>query len=245
MSAPLLPGREVSLNPRVGCFYALAAVAVVILSWVVRPAGLLLLWPAGALGMVAAGYLGLGPGIYRKRAGRLPWVARWLLGPSLLGQHLSLRHYSRRCRPWNEAAPGVLIGRQLSDAEAARAVREAGITAVLDLTAEFSEADPFLEATYRNLPMLDLTAPSPAQMREAVAFIREQTATAGTVYVHCKAGYSRTAAVVGAWLLASGRAATVPDAVAALRAARPTVVVRPEARAALEHFAAMLQRGRG
>ncbi len=64
-----------------------------------------------------------------------------MLAPVLLGQQLSLLYYRRQCRPWDEAAPGVLIGRQLTDAEAAEAIRT-GVTAVLDLTGEFSEAAP-------------------------------------------------------------------------------------------------------
>jgi len=54
--------------------------------------------------------------------------------------------------------PGVWIGRKLNDREAANAVRQ-GVTAVLDLTAEFSEAKPFLALRYLNIPILDLTAP--------------------------------------------------------------------------------------
>jgi len=131
--------------------------------------------------------------------------------------------------------PGVLIGRKLSDAEAQEAVHQ-GVTAVLDLTGEFSEATPFLTTIYRNLPILDLTAPTTEQLREAACFIAEQTAH-GTVYVHCKIGYSRSAAAVGAYLLASGQAATVTDVVAHLRQVRPSIIVRPEVWDALQTFA--------
>jgi protein-tyrosine phosphatase len=68
-----------------------------------------------------------------------------------------------------------------------------------------------------------------------VAFLAEEAAT-GTVYVHCKIGYSRSAAVVGAYLLASQQAATVDEAVAQLRAVRPSIVVRPEVIEALCAF---------
>ncbi len=61
-------------------------------------------------------------------------------------------------RAWDEVTPGVWIGRKLNDREAANAVRQ-GVTAVLDLTAEFSEAKPFLALRYLNIPILDLTAP--------------------------------------------------------------------------------------
>ena len=115
------------------------------------------------------------------------------------------------------------------------AVRQ-GVTAVLDLTAEFAEAAPFRALSYCNLPILDLTAPTQSQLREAAAFIAQEVAN-GTVYVHCKIGYSRSAAAVGAYLLASQEAASAAEAVAQLRRARPSIVVRQESIDALHDFA--------
>jgi membrane-associated phospholipid phosphatase len=231
-SAPRLP---VARNPRVGAYYAVGSAASAGLALATWPWGGLLLWPAVALGTVAGGYFGLGPGIFRKADGRLALSARLLLGPCLAGQWLSLAYYRRQGHPWDDAAPGVLIGGRLTTGDAAAAIGR-GVTAVLDLTAEFSEARPFRALAYRNVQILDLTAPTPAQLDEAVRFITEQ-APRGTVYVHCKIGYSRSAAVVGAYLLASGRARTADEAVAILRRARPAIVVRPEAYGALRAFA--------
>src|SRR5439155_26229897 len=111
-----------------------------------------------------------------------------------------------------------------------------GVTAVLDLTAEFTEAAMFRGMRYRNVPMLDLTAPTQEQLQEAAAFIVAEAAR-GVVYVHCKIGYSRSAAAVAAYLIASGKAATAEKAVAHLRDVRPRIIIRPEAMAALERFA--------
>ena len=58
----------------------------------------------------------------------------------------------------------------------------------------------------------------------------------GVVYVHCKVGYSRTAAVAGAYLIAAGLAATADEAVAALKRARPPSSFAREAYAALAEF---------
>jgi len=55
----------------------------------------------------------------------------------------------------------------LTDTEAEKALSQ-GVTAVLDLTTEFSEAWPFLSVAYLNLPLLDLTAPTPRQLQRAV-----------------------------------------------------------------------------
>jgi protein-tyrosine phosphatase len=128
--------------------------------------------------------------------------------------------YKRRLDPWVDAAPAVLCGRLMMGREA-RAMRERGVTAVLDLTAEHAETRQFLEMAnssdrsisrealrYFNVPVLDLTGPSQEQLNAAVGFIEEHSRR-GVVYVHCALGISRTAAVVSAYkatLEASGRA---------------------------------------
>jgi protein-tyrosine phosphatase len=229
--SPRLP---VTRNLRIGLYYGMGAAALIGVTALTWPRGGLLLWPALALAIVMAAYCGVGPAIYRKTEGRLPFSTWFVLAPTLLGQHLSLVYYRRHCRPWDEITPRLWIGRKLNDAEAAEAVRR-GVTAVLDLTVEFSEAAPFLAVNYRHLPILDLTAPSVEQLLSAVKFIEERAAD-GIVYVHCKVGYSRTAAVVGAYLLASRQAASADEAVTLLRKARPSIIVRPEAWAALRAF---------
>jgi hypothetical protein len=217
------------------CFYFVGDVPlrlpVVAATW---PYGAIPLWPIISVALVTAGYFALGPSIFRKQAGRLPLSSRIIMGPVILGQYLSLVYYKRQCHAWDAVARGVWIGRRLSDAEAEAAVR-AGVSAVVDLSGEFSEARPFLQVDYRHLPVLDLTAPTQFQLAEAAAFIEEQ-ANKGIVYVHCKIGYSRSAAAVGAWLLASGRAANAADAISQMRAARPAIVIRPEIQDALNDF---------
>lgn len=221
-------------NSRIGWIYAGGALALAALCAATWPWGAILVWPIVALAIVSAGYFVLGPSIYRKQDGRLPLSAKVVLAPVLAGQYLSWLYYKRQCRAWDEVAPGVWIGRRLSEVEAARAV-ERGVTAVLDLSGEFSEARPFLAVAYCHLPILDLTAPVDGQLAEAVAFINAH-ATRGIVYVHCKIGYSRSVAVVGAWLLRTGRSASVESAIAHLRDVRPSVVIRPEIRQALDRF---------
>jgi membrane-associated phospholipid phosphatase len=226
--------QPVTTNPRVGVVYVAGAALLAGLGGWLRPWGLPLFWPAVSLVIVAGAYFGLHAGIARKHDGRLPLAARILLAPWLIGQQLSLMYYRRHCLPWNEIVPNVWIGRRLNDREAAMAVKQ-GVTAVLDLTAECSEAGPFLALEYLNLQVLDLTAPTSEQLHAAADFINTHRET-GAVYVHCKIGYSRSAASVGAWLLDAGLAATAEEAVALLRAARPTLVVRPEAWGALREF---------
>ena len=226
---------NVTPNLRVGAYYAAGALLLAALAILAWPWGAPLIWPAVACAIVAAGYAGVGPGIYHKRNGRLPLATRLLMGPVLLGQELSLRHYRRHGNAWDMAAPGLVMGRILDRDEAQRLLDE-GVTAVLDLTAEFAEVEPLRRGSYCNLPVLDLTAPTPEQLQGAVAFVRKHAAS-GTVYVHCKIGYSRTAAVVGAYLLAAGIASDAEDAMRRMRQARAPLVIRPEVVAALRSFA--------
>ena len=67
------------------------------------------------------------------------------------------------------------------------------------------------------------------------AFITEQSKY-GIVYVHCKIGYSRSAAAVAAYLLISGQVSVVTEAVSAVRRARPAIVIRSEVITALYQF---------
>lgn len=106
---------------------------------------------------------------------------------------------------------------------------------MLDLTCEFSENKTFRGLAYQNLPILDLTALPASQLRAAVDFISRHSAR-GVIYVHCKAGYSRSAAAVGAFLLATGQVKTVAQCLAMMRRARPSIVFRPEVTIALDNF---------
>jgi hypothetical protein len=215
----------------VGYYYMIAAVVLGGLALIVGRWALLLGWPALACLLVALAYLGFGPNIFRKKDGVIPLSSRFVLGPCLVGQWLSLRHYRRQCAAWNEVVPGVWIGRQLSAREADEVIG-AGITSVLDLSAEFSEAKPFRRLRYRNVPLLDLTAPTLEQLHDMAQFVADG-ARSGIVYVHCKIGYSRSAAAVASYLMLSGQAGSAAEAVARIRGVRPAVVIRPEIAAVL------------
>jgi membrane-associated phospholipid phosphatase/predicted protein tyrosine phosphatase len=228
MRLPVMP------NHRVGIYYAVGAVVLIVLALAGWPLAGILFWPAFSFAITAAAYWGLGPSIYRKTNGRLPWSAWLVFAPCFIGQYLSLLHYRRQCDAWNQITSNVWISARLNRDEAAK-MCQAGATAILDLTAEFSETATLRALDYHNIPILDLTAPNTAQLREAVEFISKR-AERGVVCVHCKVGYSRSAAVVGAYLLSSGHAKTVEQAVAILRNGRPTIVIRPEVLAALNTF---------
>ena len=227
-------GSQTIPNLRVGTYYAVASLVCLTLASIF-PDALILFWPALSTALVATAYLGFAPNVYRKKNGRIPLSARIILAPILIGQYLSYRWYRRESDAWNKVTPTVWIGAKLTKSEARHAQRS-GVTAVLDMTAEFSETKSFLHSHYLNLPVIDLTAPTQEQLKRAADFITAESKR-GIVFVHCKAGYSRSAAAVGAYLLASGKANCCREAELLLRGARPNIVIRPEIKIALEQFA--------
>lgn len=196
------------------------------LAW--KPAlGWITLWPATSCLIVASGYAWFGPAIYRRCEGRIAWPAKLILGPVLLGQWLSWRHYARQSSMFTEVADGVWIGRHLREIETHR-LAEQNIHAIVDVCVAFEEPRTLRQLNRLELPILDLTAPTPQQIETAVKFIEQHRGEG--VLIHCKAGYSRSAAIIAAWLVHTGRA---PDSRAAfdrIRQRRPQIVVRPEIR---------------
>lgn len=217
-------------NATVALLYAAGAIVCTQLARVAWPWTFICTWPAFTLAAAACAYAGVGV-IYDKVDGRLSPGTRLLFAPLLAGQWLSWWWYRRRSNAWDVLAPRVWIGRVLTETEA-RAAVAAGVSAVLDLTREFSRPRAFGEIAYLNLPVLDLTAPDAPQLRAAVEFI-EREAQRGIVFVHCKAGYSRTAAAAAVWLLAHGGARDSAGAIRRLIEVRPRIVIRPEIHAAL------------
>jgi membrane-associated phospholipid phosphatase/rhodanese-related sulfurtransferase len=221
-------------NRRIGSYYATGGAGVLILSAILWPWGVVLLWPAIALGIVAIAYFRAGFIVFHKTDGKLPWSTWFVLAPCLVGQYLSLLYYRSQCRPWDKVTPEIWIGGKLGSRAAKKALCS-GVVSVLDLSAEFSEAKPFRKINYRNIPVLDLTAPTQAQLVEMSEFTGEHSRN-GAVYVHCKIGYSRSAAAVAAYLIMSGKVKTVEEAFARIRRVRPSVVIRPEVLSALSEF---------
>src|SRR5262249_19353720 len=86
-------------NRRIGSYYIAGAALVLIAGAILWPWGALLIWPAIALGIVAIAYFGVGPSVFHKTEGKLPWSTRFVLAPCMVGQYLSLLYYRSQCRP--------------------------------------------------------------------------------------------------------------------------------------------------
>jgi protein-tyrosine phosphatase len=208
------PGRR-----RIAALYGLTSVAIASPALAVGGTALWLLWIAGSVLLVALIYLTLDETAFQKRTdGGMSAASWWLFAPYFVGAWINSRLWTRRQRRWDAAHPGLLLGRLPGAGDLA----EAGVQAVVDLTAELPLRRRGL--AYHNIPVLDLTLPSEAQLAAAVRAI-DAALRNGPTLVCCALGYSRSALACGAWLLATGRAASADEALAMLRQARPAVVL--------------------
>ncbi len=205
---------------RLAAYYGLGAAAFLAVALGVGGAALWLAWPATALALVAANYLGLGErGFAMDRRGRMGWAARWLFAPYRLGAAINAWAWTRRLPPAVEVLPGVRLGRRPSPAE----WEAAGRPPVLSLCAEL-QLPPVPEA--RCVPMIDLVVPSPERLRRAALVVHDLHGRHERVWVCCALGFSRSAAVLVAWLSRHGER-DLPEALDQVRRARPQIVLGP------------------
>ena len=205
---------------KLAALYAGGALLFLLAALSFRGGALWLAWPGVALVLVALNYVGFGArGFGMDRRGRMHWSARWLFAPYRLGAALNARLWTRGLPASVEVAPGLRLGRRPSRAE----WEAAGRPSLLGLCAEL-QLPPV--PTARCVPMLDLVLPPAQQLRRAAAVIEGLRSRGEPAWVCCALGFSRSAASVVAWLGLHGAAGSLDGAHAAVRRARPQIVLR-------------------
>lgn len=178
--------------------------------------------------------------LLKKPSGEMRLFAWLLYGPYFLVNGLLfilLQKFSRECAT-AQIVPDLFLGRLLTKLEASLVAPEP--VAVVDLVAEFSEAPRFRAAPgYLLLPVLDGTAPTLGQLQQGVRHIVEWLPK-GRVYVHCALGHGRSVTLVAAFLLATGKAASVEDAIKMIRSRRQGIGLKPGQVAVLRLFESSL-----
>jgi hypothetical protein len=212
---------------RLALRYFAGAVAFAVLAGTIRGTALWMLWIAVSLALVALSYAVLGPGGFQKQPdGRMSAAATALLLPYLAGARINARWWTRGQRNAVKVVDDVWIGRLPS----VRKLDGTGVAGIVDMCAELP-----IDAAgrrYVNHATLDLVPVDAATLSAAAATI-ERLRRQGPVLVCCALGYSRSAAALAAWLVATGRAASPEAAIAKLTAVRPTIVLSDAHRAQL------------
>lgn len=232
-----MQARHIPLYYLAGALLTLFA-AVWVPSWWFR---LPLLWCFAALALVSAAYWLDMAGLFRKRqGGSIPWYIRWLLVPFLVG--VSCYNWLARQRDnlpaWHQVADGLYVGRRLfaSDVEALQAQ---GITAILDVTAEFDALDwssTDADITYLNIPVLDHKAPSDRQIHEAMQWLQHQHREGRNVLVHCALGRGRSVFIVATYLLLRTPKRSVEEVMQLIQSERNVARLNSLQRQQLEKF---------
>jgi hypothetical protein len=122
----------------------------------------------------------------------------------------------------------------LGDAGLAMAMVAAGAERLVDLRGETTP--PGLPVPIDHFPLIDLEPGQEELIARAAAHVAALARAGTRVGVYCQAGISRTATVAIAYLLLGG--ASLDQATAAVRSARPQAMPALELRRSLERLAA-------
>ena len=151
----------------------------------------------------------------------------------LLGRILKIRNW------WDRIDDNVYLGALPFEADVHR-LAALGIRAVVNTCEEI----PGPVGEYRRqgiaqmrIPTVDYTNPKLSDIERAVEFVGEQTAMGHGVYIHCKAGRTRSGIVAMCWLITT-RQITAAAAQTILNAARPHVNRRLATRSVVQQFEA-------
>lgn len=187
----------------------------------------LLAWIAFSLGTVSFAYIFNYPALFRKREdGSIPFYIRWLFIPFLLGTG-AYNHFARKY----DKVPAIqkidehlFLACRLGGKDIEH-MKENGVTAILDVTAEFDGLDWTaykLDLAYLNLPVLDHTSPNEDQLNTAINWIDQQIKSGRKVVVHCALGRGRSVLTMAAYLLARDNTLSVIDALNQIQSIRST-----------------------
>lgn len=184
-------------------------------------------WLGLSLSVVSLAYIFDLPWIFRKKTnGSIPFYIRWLFIPFLLGSQL----YNAWARKHDKVPAIQEINQQLflacrlfpSDIDY---LRKMGVTAILDVTAEFDGLDWSAkneQLDYLNLPVLDHKSPHPQELVKAIHWIENHISTSNAVVIHCALGRGRSVLVMAAYLLSKNKSLTVAQALEKIQGIRST-----------------------
>jgi protein tyrosine phosphatase (PTP) superfamily phosphohydrolase (DUF442 family) len=138
-------------------------------------------------------------------------------------------------RRMSEVTPQLAVGGQQRGRGVHR-LRKRGFTAVVNMRRESDdEARGLSLERYLYLPTIDNTPPTVEHLEEGAAFIADEIARGGKVYVHCWEGVGRAPTMACAYLITTGL--TPDEAWARIRRTRPFIRPTPFQRAQIEEFA--------
>lgn len=203
--------------------------------------GIILAWIGLSLSLVSVAYIFDLPWIFRKKTnGSIPFYIRWLFVPFLLGSQL----YNFYARKYDKVPAIQKIDQQLflacrlfpSDIPS---LKKSGVSAILDVTAEFDGLDWTAEnehLDYFNLPVLDHKSPKAEALVKAIHWLENHISHTHGVVIHCALGRGRSVLVMAAYLLSKNPSWSVEQALAKIQGIRATANLNKVQLKALKGF---------
>lgn len=197
--------------------YGLVSLACFLLAYLIQGAAWLLLWPAITLFFVTLGYLGFGASVFQKTPnGSISPSATLLLLPYRLFAIGTYYYYANACKQPSKVTDQLILG--------GRPLYPLQAQSVFDMTCEWPRNFYSRSLHYCSQPQIDLLPIMAADIERAVHTM-DILAHSGSIYVHCKLGYSRSATVAVAWLVHNHTTRSIDEAIALVTRARPQVVL--------------------
>ncbi|MEH6463776.1 MAG: diacylglycerol kinase family protein [Shewanella psychromarinicola] len=196
-------------------------------------------WIALSLGLVSSAYWVNSAGIFRKsQDGSIPWYISWSFIPFLMGCQV----YNAWARQHDKVPAIQKIDKQLylacrlfpSDISL---LKERKIDAILDVTAEFDALEWTLvdeHIAYLNIPVLDHSVPTVAQLNQAINWLHTQVGNGKNVVVHCALGRGRSVLVLAAYLVCRDQHSDFSDVLKSINNIRQTARLNKWQLAAVE-----------
>lgn len=152
---------------------------------------------------------------------------------------------------WHSISPGIYLGAipLKNYAHHEKITKQLGVKAVLSMLEDFEFNTPgvfsvpcatadwdLLGVKHHVISATDFHAVPLLSIEQGVAFLEEQHRLGVDCYVHCKAGASRSATIVLAYLLKKGVVSSVAEGIKYLKKQRPLIFIPQDAQKNLEIF---------
>ena len=201
-------------------------------------------WVAMSLFCVSFAYIFDIPSVFRKKQnGSIPFLIKGLFLPFFIGAQ-AYNAWARRndsVPAIQKISPNLYLACRLFPSDITY-LKENGVSAILDATAEFDglnwSADDN-QLNYLNVPVLDHKSPSPEAIKKGVNWISHHINNNRGVVVHCAMGRGRSVLIVAAYLIASRQHNSVDAALNFINQSRRTANLNAKQRKALESMKAL------
>ncbi len=202
---------------KLALFYLLSCLLLALPAFFCKGAALWLLWPALSCLIVCLGYMGYGTVVFQKdESGKLSLSARFLLAPYLVMTRLSQCYFMRNIPTISPITQNLYIGSRPFSAK----IQQDGL---FDMTAELDSSH--ISCPHKIIfPWMDLTPLPPHDLQQAGKALL-QLSQQGSVLVCCALGLSRSAAAAAAFLVLSGQAPSVIQAIELIQKFRPQILL--------------------